>query len=69
MFDSGVGGFIPYAMLLFWILSPRSVRALFRWMNPARSYTGWLYSDWFMRVIGIALLLFVLALEFRASHG
>jgi hypothetical protein len=68
MFHGGVGGFVPYAMLLFWILSPRSVRALLRWMNPARSYTGWPYSDWFMRVLGMAMLLLVLALEFQASH-
>jgi len=62
-----VAGFLPYVFIFVWILSPKTILALYRWLNPTRSYSGWAYSDWFMRLIGIGFLIFCVILQVRAK--
>ena len=63
-----LGGFLPYVFIAVWILWPGAVRALYKWLNPTRSYSSWLYSDWSIRLISIAILMFCLILEVRSKH-
>ena len=54
---------LPYVMVAVLIVYPRAWRAAFRWLRPIGNHTGWMYSDWFMRTVGVLLLLVFLALE------
>ena len=63
-----LGGFLPYGMALVCIVFPKGVRALFERMNPTRSYSGWSSSDWFIRLMGIIVLIFFLILELPTRH-
>jgi hypothetical protein len=64
----GIVGFLPYVFVFVWIVSPKTIRMLYGKMNPTRSYSGWSSSDWFIRLVGIGVLIFCLILEIRARH-
>jgi hypothetical protein len=63
-----IGTILPYALIVLLIVSPRSIRRVFRAIRPAGVYSGWPYSDWFMRLLGGFMLAVFLTLELHARR-
>ena len=52
-----------YGMVIVGIVSPKMVRALYRRISPNRSQSGFMYTDYFTRLLSILVLISFLLME------
>lgn len=57
-----LGLVLPFAISIWWVASPKSVRAFLNRLYPDRSYSSWMCRDRSMRAVGVAMLLFLISM-------